>query len=765
MFFVTLLLNQILSWVTAPRTARSIADNTPSGRSRPTRAGSIPPSSTVSKARDPISRPPLAANSRLRGEPRRKDHAMTTTTTDAPTFDPAALEAFTGLVGTQATAAMNGLLVALGDQLGLWKALAGAGPVTPAELSGAPGSTSVSFANGWPAQAANGLLDCDPQAATFTLSDEAAMVLADEDSPRSMIAAFQGLVPVAAQHCRARAGVPHRRRPGVAGPRPGDVGRAGAVRPATAACIPHRRVARRGAGSVGHASKRASPSRTSVAATAARRFCSRSGFPHPASSGSTSTTTRSCKRAMRLDVPASARRGLVRGRAGADSFPGDGGDGYDVVLFIDCLHDMGDPVAAVRHARACSQPAVSSSRSTPRHTTRSPRTSPIPSWRRCTSCRRFCARRRRSRNTVRMPSVLSAAKRPCAACSRRRVHDRRTRRRRGPVQHGPRGHGLRDHSACRRRWPSSWRTSTPLAKPTRPQRRRHRAGVGRCRHRTDRDAEPGAQRGDHADVRSRARAAAAAGGTDEPFAGVPMLLKDLAIETPGVAFSEGSRFLDGYVSPLRVRARRPLPPRRSRLARQDEHARVRDGAGVRAGAFGPTRNPWDTRHARRRGSSGGSAAAVAAGLGADGARQRPRRLDPLSRHRRAALFGLKPTRARNPLGPRVRRRRERRGVRARADPIGARQRRAPRRHRRARSRAIRTAAPPPARPFVRRGRGDPGRLRIAFSPLTPDGTPGHPDCLAALDDAARAARAARTRRDRGRLHRPHAGGAAPRSTR
>src|SRR5580765_1682751 len=44
------------------------------------------------------------------------------------------------------------------------------------------------------------------------------------------------------------------------------------------------------------------------------------------------------------------------------------------------------------------------------------------------------------------------------------------------------------------------------------------------------------------------RARAAAAGCAGPFAGVPMLLKDLAIETPGVAFSEGSRFLDGYVS-------------------------------------------------------------------------------------------------------------------------------------------------------------------------------------------------------------------------
>jgi amidase len=44
-------------------------------------------------------------------------------------------------------------------------------------------------------------------------------------------------------------------------------------------------------------------------------------------------------------------------------------------------------------------------------------------------------------------------------------------------------------------------------------------------------------------------------------------------------------------------------------------------------------------------------------------------------------------------------------------------------------------APPPARPFAAEVGADPGRLRIAFTPRTPDGTLGHPDCIAALDDA------------------------------
>ena len=45
-------------------------------------------------------------------------------------------------------------------------------------------------------------------------------------------------------------------------------------------------------------------------------------------------------------------------------------------------------------------------------------------------------------------------------------------------------------------------------------------------------------------------------------------------------------------------------------------------------------------------------------------------------------------------------------------------------------------APPPARPFIDEVGAKPGRLRIAFTSQAPLGTEVHPDCIAAVNDAA-----------------------------
>src|SRR4029453_7863105 len=81
-------------------------------------------------------------------------------------------------------AAPAGLAVArVGGRLGLWQAMAGAGPLTPAELAERTG-TAERYVREWLAcQAAGGYVTYDPATQTFTLPDEAAAVLAVEDSP------------------------------------------------------------------------------------------------------------------------------------------------------------------------------------------------------------------------------------------------------------------------------------------------------------------------------------------------------------------------------------------------------------------------------------------------------------------------------------------------------------------------------------------------------------------------------------------------------
>jgi amidase len=100
------------------------------------------------------------------------------------------------------------------------------------------------------------------------------------------------------------------------------------------------------------------------------------------------------------------------------------------------------------------------------------------------------------------------------------------------------------------------------------------------------------------------------------------------------------------------------------------------------------------------------------------------------------VFGLKPTRARNPLGPYlgdvytglVAEHAVTRTVRDSAALLDATSGYLP---------GDPYCAPPPRRPFLQEVGADPGRLRVAFSAQTPLGTPIHPDCVAAVEDTAR----------------------------
>ncbi|HWC86605.1 MAG TPA: Asp-tRNA(Asn)/Glu-tRNA(Gln) amidotransferase subunit GatA [Solirubrobacteraceae bacterium] len=101
-------------------------------------------------------------------------------------------------------------------------------------------------------------------------------------------------------------------------------------------------------------------------------------------------------------------------------------------------------------------------------------------------------------------------------------------------------------------------------------------------------------------------------GREAPLAGVPLAVKDLFC-TEGVPSQAGSRILEGYRPPYSATVVEKLTGAGASLlgkTNQDEFAM---GSSNENSGFGPVLNPWDTARVPG-GSSGGSAAAVAAGL-------------------------------------------------------------------------------------------------------------------------------------------------------
>ena len=148
---------------------------------------------------------------------------------------------------------------------------------------------------------------------------------------------------------------------------------------------------------------------------------------------------------------------------------------------------------------------------------------------------------------------------------------------------------------------------------------------------------------------ARREAAAIGAGDERPFAGVPFLLKDLSEPDAGRPERMGSRALRDHVAAetawtvQRYRAAGLIVCGRTNTPEFGNHC------ATEPSLFGPTLNPWDTRLSPG-GSSGGSAAAVAAGLvgaasGGDGTGSI--RMPAAC----CGLVGLKPRRARSSLAP------------------------------------------------------------------------------------------------------------------
>lgn len=231
------------------------------------------------------------------------------------------------------------------------------------------------------------------------------------------------------------------------------------------------------------------------------------------------------------------------------------------------------------------------------------------------------------------------------------------------------------------------------------------------------------------------RAVETAGRTDPdlPFAGVPILVKDLCAEADDLPCAEGSAFLRDHVSAGDQEFVRRLRKAGFVVLGKTNTPEFGMAPTTEPRLHGPTANPWDPRFTPG-GSSGGAAAAVASGMVpvAHGNDVGGSLRIPASA---CNLFALKPTRGRNPLGPRY-------GEAYAAMLVEH-----------VLTRTVRDSAalldvtagpsagdpywaPPHTGSWAREAERPPGRLRIAVTRRTPEDKPVHSDVLAAVDEMA-----------------------------
>ena len=91
----------------------------------------------------------------------------------------------------EAGATLNAALVVMGDKLGLCRALAGAGPLSPAELAERTGTAERYVCEWLNAQTAGSYAEYDPDSDRCTRPPEQAVVLTEPDSPAYLPGFFQ----------------------------------------------------------------------------------------------------------------------------------------------------------------------------------------------------------------------------------------------------------------------------------------------------------------------------------------------------------------------------------------------------------------------------------------------------------------------------------------------------------------------------------------------------------------------------------------------
>ncbi len=109
----------------------------------------------------------------------------------ATEIDPAKLEAFMGQAVTDMGAVISAPLFVIGERMGLYKAMAGHGPMTSQEVAEAAGVAERSVREWLRNQAAGGYVTYDAEADAYELPPEQAMALADEESPFYLLGAYE----------------------------------------------------------------------------------------------------------------------------------------------------------------------------------------------------------------------------------------------------------------------------------------------------------------------------------------------------------------------------------------------------------------------------------------------------------------------------------------------------------------------------------------------------------------------------------------------
>ena len=116
---------------------------------------------------------------------------MATIEEPAVAVDPDKLMAFVFRAVDEVGATLNAALVVMGDKLGLYEAMAGAGALTPTELARRSGVAERYVREWLNAQAAGGYVTYDPGAGTYTLPPEQTVALTDKSSPAYLPGFFQ----------------------------------------------------------------------------------------------------------------------------------------------------------------------------------------------------------------------------------------------------------------------------------------------------------------------------------------------------------------------------------------------------------------------------------------------------------------------------------------------------------------------------------------------------------------------------------------------